>query len=124
MKTILHALLLSASLASIIANAEPYLNNGPDNGTNPTVIYVARVPYGSGIPSVGSTDGYDKAEAVGAGLYQVPGYLPGDSDAFSISPRVIRTKCVLRSLWYCDGFAVKPSIGRGEYILIQPVFIK
>jgi hypothetical protein len=130
-------LLLLAGLLAIcglsygdpIATQSPVaVNDGPPSGY-PMQIMIQRVPFGSGTPSVGVTDGYEAAPYVTSGLYHVPGYLPYGVEPEAVPPRVVTVNCHIGSFaghttWYCNGYSITPDLGRGENILIQPVFIK
>jgi hypothetical protein len=133
MKSILKRALLALALlstavaasAQMTATGSPF--NGLSNGVFPTgyppSIYVKHVADGSGTPQPGVYNGYDRADYVGGGLYQVPGYLPYDPSGDSIESRVIELPCHQEAKrWNCAGYSVTPAVGRGEYILIQPVF--
>lgn len=84
---------------------------------------VARVPTGSGSPLVltskPQSQTYDTAYPVAQNLYQVPGFMPYFPSAGTIWPRVVRVHC--RTANDCDGYNITPSLGRGEYIYVQPV---
>jgi hypothetical protein len=116
-------LLIAALVASSAASAQEAPSNGgmPDNF--PATILVARVPYGSGIPSPGRSVGYSTAVPVGDGLYSVPGYLPGDESAASIPPRVVDVKCTpLAGTWYCEGYHIDGILLSGENVYVRPKF--
>jgi hypothetical protein len=108
-----------------------FQSNGGPTKDMPATILVKRVPFGSGTPGpddgASPVKGYDVAEAVGSGLYQVPGYLPYRPSAGVLYPRVVQVKCVIAfgllstESWTCDGYSISPALGRGEYILIQPI---
>jgi hypothetical protein len=84
-------------------------------------IRVMRVPLGSGTPSSGTTAGSEHAYEVAAGTYHVPNHMPGFPTAATIWPRQLLLGCVeAQGELECDGFAVHPSIGRGEYIYVSP----
>jgi hypothetical protein len=102
----------------------------------PPYIYVQNVPLGSGVPQVGATVGFSRADYVRDGLYHVPGYLPYTPSA-DTPAQVIQLRCKrvldhstregdppLAYTWMCDGYSINPQIGRGENILIQPILAK
>jgi hypothetical protein len=102
------------------------VNDGMPAGY-PAFLYIERVPFGSGTPAVGVTSGYEKATPVSGGLYHVPGYLPYGVEADTVEPRVVRLPCAKavvdgQAAWACKGYAITPDLGRGENILIQPLF--
>lgn len=112
--------------ATIETQSPTAVNDGLPKGY-PTFLFIERVPFGSGTPAVGATNGYERATHVANGLYHVPGYLPYGIEAEAVTPRVVRLPCVrasmnTQSVWVCKGYAVTPDIGRGENILIQPEF--
>lgn len=74
---------------------------------------------GSGTP--GSV-GLESATVVVNDLRQAPGYLPYHPTAATVWPRVIEVDCVKQSSGNldCEGYRWSPSMGRGEYIFIQP----
>lgn len=74
---------------------------------------------GSGTP--GSV-GLENAQVVVNDLRQAPGYLPQNPTAATIWPRTIEVDCVKQSTGSlnCEGYRWSPSMGRGEYIFIQP----
>ena len=114
-------------IALMILGAAAHAQEIPSNGAMPTgfpaTIEVARVPYGSGIPSPGRTVGYSTAEPVGDGLYAVPGYLPYDESAANIPPRVVDVKCTaVAGTWYCQGYRIDGILLRGESIYVRPRF--
>src|SRR5882672_1998852 len=99
---LLTALLCGTALA---AQAQEALSNGGMPPGYPQSIMVARVPFGSGVPSPGVTDGYSPATPVADGLYHVPGYLPLQSTAGVIWPRVVDVRCNQDGdVWYCNGY--------------------
>jgi hypothetical protein len=85
---------------------------------------VRRVPLGSGTPQAGQMGGTQLARLVADGDYHVPNYMPGYPTAATIWPREVEVECV-RDVstggLVCDGYHVHPSLGRGEYIYMQPV---
>lgn len=113
-------LLLFISAAALAD--EPALSNGGMPPGYPATIKVQRVPYGSGVPSPGLTEGYDTAVAVGDGLYSVPGYLPYEPSGLTLYPRVVQVPCQKQgAAWVCAGYSITPALGRGEYLMIQPM---
>ncbi len=59
------------------------------------------------------------------GIHHVPGMLPGQPTAATIWPRIIRVECVMEDgKMKCDYPARTPSVGRGEYVMYEPVFKK
>lgn len=84
---------------------------------------VERMPFGSGTPAVGETEGTQDVEYVADGLYHVPNYLPGHPTAATIWPREVPVKCTReRDTQHrvCSGYSVVPAVGRGEYIFVRP----
>lgn len=115
------------SLADPISVQTPTAVNDGMPKNYPAYIMVERVPFGSGTPAVGATDGYEMATPVAGGLYHVPGYLPYGVEAESVPVRVVRVPCVKATMvgqvvWACKGYAVTPELGRGENIFISPEF--
>lgn len=118
-------LLLVLSLVSVQAFAQESLVNGWMPPYSPASIEVANVPMGSGVPSAGQTTGYSEATPVSDGLYQVPGYLPYQSTASALWPRVVDVQCHNKAgIWYCTGYRIDGVLGRGENIYVRPEFIK
>lgn len=121
--------LLNVDVAAQVVQPQPQAVNADVPPGYPSVLYVKRVPLGSGTPAVGVAEGYEQATYVRDGLYHVPGYLPYGPDAWSVEPRVVSLVChqdVLsgKSVWECNGYSVNPGLGRGENILINPIFQK
>lgn len=59
------------------------------------------------------------------GIHHVPGMLPGHPTAATLWPRIIRVECVMEDgKMKCDYPARTPSVGRGEYVMYEPVFKK
>ena len=88
------------------------------------VVNVHRMPLGSGTPKAGQIGGTQLARLVAEGDYHVPNYMPGYPTAATIWPRGIEVECVRDASTdglVCDGYAVHPSLGRGEYIYIRPL---
>jgi hypothetical protein len=118
-------LLLALSLVTTSVVAQEITTNGGMPLDDPQVLLVARIPLGSGAPSPGETTGYSEALPVSDGLYHVPGYLPYESTAASLWPRVVDVNCRDTSgTWYCSGYRVDGILGRGEDIYVRPHFIK
>jgi hypothetical protein len=118
-------LLLALSVISVSAFSQETLTNGGMPSGDPSDIMVARVPMGSGTPSVGETSGYDEATPVADGLYHVPGFLPYESSAASMWPRVVNVKCHSQDgEWYCTGYHIDGVLERGEDVYVRPQFIK
>lgn len=118
-------LLFLLSVASVSALAQENLSNGYMPSEYPQHIMVTRVPMGSGVPSPGMTTGYSEALPVSDGLYHVPGYLPYQSTAASLWPRVITVQCrQTEGTWYCSGYHVDGVLGRGEDVYVRPEFIQ
>jgi hypothetical protein len=116
-------LLLALSLASTQVLAQETISNGGMLPGDPPVIMVTRVSMGSGIPSPGATGGYSAALPVSDGLYHVPGYLPYESTAASLWPRVVTVQCrQTADTWYCSGYHVDGVLGRGEDVYVRPEF--
>jgi hypothetical protein len=110
---------------SDVSAAGAVSSNGAMPSGYPREIYVRVVPLGSGTPALGSvTVSWDKAEAVGDGLYHVPGYLPGAPDSETVPARVVQVHCKRAGFTphlYCDGYSIDPNTTRGENILLEPV---
>jgi hypothetical protein len=122
MKTLILILCMVPAIA--MADDQALTNGGTPSGF-PETIQVQRVPYGSGTPQAGVTTGYDVAQSVGSGLYAVPSYLPYEPTGVTMYPRVVQVPCSKTGTeWKCAGYAITPGLGRGEYILIQPVLQK
>ena len=118
-------LILALSLASASAFAQEIATNGGMPVDDPQTILVARVPLGSGVPSPGATIGYSEALPVSDGLYHVPGYLPYQSTAATLWPRVVDVKCRDNGgTWYCSGYHVDGVLERGEDIYVRPHFLR
>jgi hypothetical protein len=116
-------ILLIALLAAGSAHAQETLSNGGMPANFPATIQIARVPFGSGVPSVGKPSGFSTAVSVGSGLYAVPGYLPGSESAADVSPRVVDVECVpVSGAWYCQGYHIDGVLRRGEGIYVRPEF--
>jgi hypothetical protein len=119
MKQLLLVALLGVAFS---AQAQELTNGGMPPGDPPSIL-VANVPMGSGVPSLGQTIGYSSATPVADGLYHVPGYLPLQSSAGTIWPRVVDVSCdPIRGVWYCNGYHVDGVLERGEDIYVRPVF--
>lgn len=59
------------------------------------------------------------------GIHHVPGMLPGHPTAATLWPRIIRVECVMEDgKMKCDYPARTPSVGRGEYVMYEPVLRK
>jgi hypothetical protein len=59
------------------------------------------------------------------GIHHVPGMLPGHPTAATLWPRIIRVECTMEDgKMKCDYPARTPSVGRGEYVMYEPVFKK
>jgi hypothetical protein len=119
--------LAAASYAEPITTQSPAAVNQDMPAGSPPYLMIKRVPYGSGTPTVGVTDGYEMATPVTNGLYHVPGYMPYGIEAEAVEPRVIALPCkratmVGQTVWACDGYTITPNLGRGENILIKPIF--
>jgi len=121
MKRLLFLALSVASVSSSMALAQEAVNGWmpPDY---PATIEVANVPMGSGLPSMGQTSGYSEATPVSDGLYHVPGYLPYESTAGNVWPRVVNVRCHIQAgVWYCTGYHIDGVLERGEDIYVRPV---
>jgi hypothetical protein len=117
--------LMFALAAASSAVAQEVVSNGGMPDSFPPLVMVARVPMGSGVPSPGLTAGYSEATPVSDGLYHVPGYLPLQSTAAEIWPRVINVKCrFMSNEWYCTGYHVDGVLERGEDVYVRPIFEK
>lgn len=78
-------------------------------------LQIKRKLLGSGEPG---RPGIEQAQPVGDfGVWHVPQYLPGYPSAATIWPRVISVKC--RS-GQCEGYAITPEMGPGEYLFFAP----
>jgi hypothetical protein len=115
-------LLLALCLTSAPVLAQEVNGWMPPN--SPPTLEIANVSMGSGIPLSGQTSGYSEATPVADGLYQVPGFLPYQSTASTLWPRVVDVKCVSKaSIWYCTGYHIDGVLGRGEDIYVKPHFV-
>lgn len=124
MKQLLFLALFLASV-SVPTLAQENLSNGYMPSEYPQHIMVTRVPMGSGVPSPGVTSGYSEALPVSDGLYHVPGYLPYQSTAASLWPRVITVNCKqTEGTWYCSGYHIDGVLGRGEDVYVRPEFLR
>jgi hypothetical protein len=123
MKRLLFVVAL-AGLANASAFAQEVETNGGMPVDSPPAIEVANIPMGSGVPSVGQSTGYTEATPVADGLYHVPGYMPYQSTAETIWPRVVNVRCTNKEgEWYCTGYHVDGVLERGEDIYVRPQFI-
>lgn len=99
------------------------LNSLNDQGPGLTQNFKVRnIQLGSGNPSalLGNDDvSFTTANSVGAGLWQVPGYMPYYPTAATIWPRVVNVMC--NSENECNGYNIDPALGRGEYLFIHPI---
>ena len=92
---------------SIFAAPLPVLANEP--------LQIERKLFGSGEQG---QQGAEQAQPVGDfGVWHVPQYLPGYPSSVTIWPRVISVKC--RSS-QCEGYAITPEMGPGEYLFFVP----
>jgi len=124
MKRLLFVVAL-ASLSSAHAFAQEVETNGGMPADAPPIIEIANVPMGSGVPSIGQSLGYSEAMPVADGLYHVPGYMPYQSSAATIWPRVVNVKCDNQNgTWYCTGYHIDGVLERGEDIYVRPQFIQ
>jgi hypothetical protein len=114
------ALMLCAIAGS--AMAQTSLSTWNDQSSTAAGVKVRNVPLGSGAPSNDDTVKFTAATSLGNGLYQAPGYLPYYPTAAALWPRVVQVSCTADGV--CDGYTITPSIGRGEYVYIQPVIKK
>jgi hypothetical protein len=122
MKRILFLVALASTTLGSSAFAQESINGWmpPDS---PPSIEVANVPMGSGMP--GQSVGYTEATPVSDGLYQVPGFMPYQSTAASMWPRVVDVTCHNQSgTWYCNGYHIDGVLERGEDIYVRPQFIQ
>ncbi|MGH8822168.1 MAG: hypothetical protein ACREWJ_12860 [Rhodoferax sp.] len=82
---------------------------------NPT-LKIERVYLGSGLQNA---KGVENASPVGDfGVWFAPQYLPGWPTAATIWPRVVNVQCTKN---ICDGYAITPEMGRGEYLFFRPI---
>ena len=87
----------------------------PDSRAINEPLSIQRQIFGSG--EQGAT-GMQQAEPVGDyGVWHVPQYLPGYPTAATIWPRAIPVKCKDRQ---CEGYAITPQMGPGEYLFFVP----
>jgi hypothetical protein len=114
------ALMLCAVAGS--AMAQTSLSTWNDQTSTAAGVKVRNVPLGSGAPSNDDTVKFTAATSLGNGLYQAPGYLPYYPTAAALWPRVVQVSCTADGV--CDGYTITPSIGRGEYVYIQPIIKK
>ncbi|MBO9676695.1 MAG: hypothetical protein J7556_00590 [Acidovorax sp.] len=99
-------LLLAASAASQAATA-------PANAAD---LMIERVPFGSGMQNAA---GPENAQPVADfGVWHAPQYMPGYPTAATIWPRVVLVQCKGGT---CDGYAITPNMGSGEYLFFKPV---
>lgn len=81
-----------------------------------TDLLIERVPFGSGLQN---TTGMENAQPVADfGVWHVPQYMPGYPTAATIWPRVVLVHCKDGA---CDGYAITPNMGPGEYLFFRPV---
>lgn len=80
---------------------------------------IERVPFGSGVQNA---QGTENASPVGdLQVWHVPQYMPGFPTAATIWPRVVEVRCVDD---LCEGYAITPQMGSGEYLFFRPIYEK
>lgn len=82
-------------------------------------VTISREFLGSGQQEI---TGFENATNWDNYIYHAPQYMPGYPTAAIIYPRVITVKCN-RVIWgtACEGYTWLPEMGRGEYLMFQPV---
>jgi len=125
-KTNLRRILLGSAcaLSSICMAAPPEAMEARPLRNAQESFEVERLPFGSGTPSDGVTEGTEAADFVADGLYHLPNYLPGFPTAATIWPREVAVECETGQATgkhTCSGYRMHPVLGRGEYVFIRPV---
>jgi len=74
---------------------------------------------GSGTP--GKT-GFENAVKWDNNIFHAPQYMPGHPTAATLYPRVVDVECTkVTSGLNCKGYNWMPAMGRGEYLMVNPV---
>ena len=85
-------------------------------------VSVTRVENGSGQPTAIGLEGADKWDQ---DIYHAPQYMPGYPTAATLWPRVVDVPCKqVGNNITCNGYEWTPDLGRGEYLMIHPVFVE
>jgi hypothetical protein len=94
-------------------------------------VNVGKAVLGSGTPAVKNVGGLENAKVVDSAkvdnnTLHAPQYMPNYPTAATIWPRVVEVPCTKATNGdlNCAGYNWNPSLGRGEYLFVQPKVVE